>query len=124
MRKVIGNGVMVLLLGVGAGCAAIGYGPSKDSLNAQLPSGVRLLSSDRERCRGNVQVEESNRGLVLHEGQNATFRVQESEDEGVEWSCIGEQTSKSEGLGCPEDTSYVRVTRAGETDQVLFDCYG
>ena len=105
-------------------------GVSESARNARLPIGVTLLDSDQEQCAGAVQLEESisdrelRTGLVLERGENATFAIEGDDEEEIEWTCVGESSSDSEAVDCPDETSHVRVTRAGTGDELLLECYG
>lgn len=111
-----------------AGCASTS-GLGERAGGTRLPTGVTLLRSDQEQCSGVVQVYDekgSNRKerpeLVVRRGENATFVVKD-EDE-LEWTCVGESSTDSEDVNCPNDTSHVRVTRAATGGDLLFECYG
>ena len=66
--------------------------------------------------------------LVVQRGENATFQIDiddEAEDENVEirWTCVGDVAAEREAVGCPDETSHVRITRATGND-FLLECYG
>jgi hypothetical protein len=114
------------------GCASVDVnGGSRD---ARLPTGVTLLGSDRDECGGIIQVREErstgqSRGaeLVLRQGQNATFEIDEdanSNDDEIEWTCIGESSSSTDSVDCPDDTSHVRITRSAQGEDFLLECFG
>lgn len=108
------------LVAVLAGCAATG--PS-DRTGARLPEGVTLLESEQDSCEGSLHVADGVRGsrdIVLRPGQNASFRVAR---ERVAWTCVGE-SSTSDAVNCPRDTSHVRITRPAAGDDFLLECYG
>jgi len=110
-------GVLTVL----AGCATTG---PTDETGARLPDGVTLLESTQDRCSGIVHVNEGPRGsdeVVLRPGENASFRVS---DERIEWVCIGESSTSDDDIDCPDDTSYVRITRPSAGEQFLLECYG
>ena len=120
--------LVAALLTVCAGCASLGSGPSESARYARLPTGLTLLDSDNGRCEGTVQVreEESSRGddeVVLKPGENATFEVDDEEDE-IEWSCIGGERSVSERVDCPEATSHIRILRTADRGDITTECYG
>ena len=114
-----------------AGCASISDNDEQDARSARLPTGVTLLDSNREECGGSVAIDDSaikssrREDLVIARGQNATFEVDADSDDDVaiEWTCVGSAKTERERIECPEDTSWVRVTRA-TGDDFLFECYG
>jgi len=114
-----------------AGCASISDNDEQDARSARLPTGVTLLDSNREECGGSVAIDDSaikssrREDLVIARGQNATFEINADSDEDVEiqWTCVGTANTERERVECPEDTSWVRVTRA-TGDDFLFECYG
>jgi hypothetical protein len=105
-----------------SGCAAFDSG---------LPTGVTLLDSSREECAGSVALDDRimasarREDLVIQRGQNGTFEVDADADRDVEieWTCVGSANTERETIECPEDTSWVRVTRASG-DDFLLECYG
>ena len=113
-----------------AGCATTSEN-EQDARSARLPTGVTLLDSNREECGGSVAIDDSaikssrREDLVIARGQNATFEINADSDEDVEiqWTCVGTANTERERVECPEDTSWVRVTRA-TGDDFLFECYG
>jgi hypothetical protein len=108
--------------GLLAGCASTG---SNDDGTARLPTGVKLLDSDRNTCNGVVHVDKrsvaSSREIVVRPGQNAAFK---NEGDRIDWTCIGQSSSNDERTSCPDRTSYVRITRPAEGDSLLVECYG
>ncbi len=107
-----------------AGCATVG----SDETGARLPTGVTLLDSNTDRCSGTVHVDErsaASRDIVLRPGENAAFRVDDRDrDRRIEWTCIGQSSSDRDSVSCPDRTSYVRITRPSNGDQMLVECYG
>ena len=63
--------------------------------------------------------------LVIQRGGNATFELDANADDDIEidWTCVGSANTQRERIECPEDTSWVRVTRA-TGDDFLLECYG
>lgn len=90
---------------------------------ARLPDGVTLLESGEDSCEGVVHIAEGIRGseVVVRAGQNASFRATGDE---IEWTCVGESSASEDSLECPDDTSYVRITRPAAGDDFLVECYG
>jgi hypothetical protein len=115
---------------LGAGCVTTAT-DDNDGRSVRLPTGVTLLDSDRQECAGAVAIDESALGstrrsdLVIERGQNATFEVDADADEDVEieWTCVGAADTDREAVECPDETSYVRITRGADDDFVL-ECYG
>jgi hypothetical protein len=113
-----------------AGCATTSEN-DQDARSARLPTGVTLLDSNREECAGSVAIDDSSvasarrEDLVIARGQNATFEIDGDADEDVEieWTCVGTANTERETVDCPEDTSWVRITRATD-DDFLLECYG
>ena len=114
-----------------AGCASISDNDEQDARSARLPTGVTLLDSNREECGGSVAIDDSaikssrREDLVIARGQNATFEVDADSDDDVaiEWTCVGTAKTERERIECPEDTSWVRISRA-TGDDFLLECYG
>ena len=116
-----------------SGCAMFGSetDEGQDARSARLPTGVTLLDSSREECAGSVALDDSvmasarREDLVIQRGQNGTFEIDADADEDVEieWTCVGSANTERETIECPEDTSWVRVTRAAGND-FLLECYG
>jgi hypothetical protein len=129
MRKVSICLVLVAPVAFLAGCALTTTGPDEDSRAARLPTGVTLLESDQNECDGVVQIDEDSvqsarrSDLVIQQGQNATFEVDDDEDE-IGWSCVGESDADEDTIDCPDATSHVRITRASTGDDFLLECYG
>lgn len=115
-----------------SGCAAFtSETDEQDARSARLPTGVTLLDSSREECEGSVALDDSvmasarREDLVVQRGQNATFEIDVDADEDVEieWTCVGTANTERETMECPDETSWVRVTRASG-DDFLLECYG
>ena len=95
-------------------------------------TGVTLLESDRSECAGSVAIDERlvsgarRADLVIQPGQNAVFEIDANDDNDVDidWTCVGTSDTDEETVECPDETSYVRVTRASTGDDFLFECYG
>jgi hypothetical protein len=121
--------LIAALLTVCAGCESLGTGPEESSRYARLPTGLTLLDTDSGgRCAGNVQVREEESGkrddeIVLKPGENATFAIEDDDDE-IEWSCIGGERSVGERIDCPDATSHVRILRTADRGDVTTECYG
>ena len=116
---------------LGAGCVTTAT-DDNDGRSVRLPTGVTLLDSDRSECEGAVAIDESivastrDSDFVIERGQNATFQVDadaDDEDVEVEWTCVGAANTDRNALECPEETSYVRITR-GADEEFLLECYG
>jgi hypothetical protein len=113
-----------------AGCVTTGT-DDNDGRSARLPTGITLLDSDRDECAGSVTIDDSlienaaRSDLVIQQGQNATFQVDGDDDEDVEieWTCVGAADTDRNAVVCPDETSYVRITR-GAGDDFLLECYG
>jgi len=114
-----------------AGCASTSDKDAPDARSARLPTGVTLLDSNREDCAGSVAIDDSviasarREDLVIQRGQSATVELDAKADDDVEidWTCVGTAKTEREKIECPEDTSWVRVTRAAG-DDFLLECYG
>ena len=114
-----------------AGCAYTSDTDREDSRSVRLPTGVTLLDSNREECAGSVAIDDSviasarREDLVIQRGQNATFKLDTTADDDVEidWTCVGTASTERETIECPDDTSWVRITRA-EGNDFLLECYG
>jgi hypothetical protein len=114
----------------GAGCVTTGT-DDNDGRSARLPTGVTLLDSDRDECAGSVAIDDSvianaaRSDLVIQQGQNATFQVDGDNDEDIEieWTCVGAADTDRNATACPDETSYVRITR-GAGDDFLLECFG
>ncbi len=114
-----------------AGCAFSSNTSGSDPRTARLPTGVTLLDSNRNDCAGTVAIDESvvagarREGLVVQRGENATFAVVADADDDVQvkWTCVGTASTERETVNCPDETSYVRITRA-EGNDFLLECYG
>jgi hypothetical protein len=114
-----------------AGCAAITTTSDDDGRAVRLPTGVTLLESDRTECEGTVTIDEASvasarrSDLVIQPGENATFEVDADQDDlEIDWVCVGASDTERETVECPDETSYVRVTRAAAGDEFLFECFG
>jgi hypothetical protein len=120
MRKLVGLSLCVSL-GLLAGCAT----SSSEDSTARLPTGVKLLDSDRDTCDGVVHVNSrsvaSSREVVVRPGQNAAFKI---DGDRVNWTCIGQNRSNDQSTSCPTRTTYVRITRPASGDELLVECYG
>jgi hypothetical protein len=115
---------------LGAGCA-VTTTTDDDARAARLPTGVTLLESDRNECEGAVTIDEGSianarrSDLVIQPGQNATFEVDDDEDEReIEWVCVGTSDTDRDAVNCPDETSHVRITRATTGDEFLLECFG
>jgi hypothetical protein len=133
MQKLpIGCGLLIVL-SLLAGCASTAPGLGSEAGNASLPSGLTLLDSDEAECDGTVQVademiEDDDEGLeaefYVEAGENATFELEEESEE-IQWACTDDDDSPEiESMRCPEDASHVRITRATDGGELLFECYG
>ena len=113
------------------GCATT-TSTDEDARAARLPTGVTLLESDRSECAGSVAIDERlvsgarRADLVIQRGQNAVFEIDAEDDNDVDidWTCVGASDTDEATVECPDETSYVRVTRASTGDEFLFECYG
>jgi hypothetical protein len=114
-----------------AGCASTSDKDAPDARSARLPTGVTLLDSNREDCAGSVAIDDSviasarREDLVIQRGQSATFELDTKADDDVEidWTCVGNAKTERAKVECPDDTSWVRVTRPAG-DDFLLECYG
>jgi hypothetical protein len=115
-----------------SGCAVFDSDTNEqDARSARLPTGVTLLDSSREECAGSVAIDDSvvegarREDLVIQRGQNATYEIDADagEDVEIEWTCVGTADTQRETIECPEETSWLRVTRA-TGDDFLLECYG
>jgi hypothetical protein len=114
------------------GCEAMSTTPGlgEEADMADL-SGMTLLGSDQAECEGVLQVdadqdadEDFDDGRFVESGQNATFEL-DDENENLPWACVGEDGDRaSDTLECPDNATHVRITRADDGGEVLFECYG
>jgi len=132
MQKLLTSCGLLLSLSLLAACATTTPGLGDEAGNRSLPSGLTLLDSDEGECDGAVQVgeemlEDEGDGLdnsfLVEAGENATFEL-ESGHEDIEWACVDDDSSEIESLECPSDASHVRITRATDGGELLFECYG
>jgi len=132
MQKLLASGAAALLVLALGGCETTSGTPGLgDESNLTDLSGLRLLGSDETDCDGVLQVDSEQdddddlgEGLYVESGANATFEL-ENDDEDLDWACIGEDgDSRSDTFDCPDGATHVRITRAGDGDNVLFECYG
>ena len=122
---------LTALAALTAGCVYGSNTSQSDARNARLPTGVTLLASKGNDCAGTVAIDDSvvagssREGLVVQRGENATFKVSAEayDDVQIKWTCVGTTASERETVNCPDETSYVRITRA-EGDDFLLECYG
>lgn len=134
MQKLLASGAAALLVWVLGGCAVEPFTPGlgEESGSADL-SGLTLLESDEADCDGMVQVdsdplEDDGDGLggefFVQAGQNTVFELDDDEED-MDWACVSEDgDSDVETLECPDGATHVRITRAGDGGEVLFECYG
>lgn len=130
MRNPISFTIVFAVLAAAAGCTTLDSGGGQTSRYARLPTGVTLLDTDSGRCSGAVQVREEQGGrtrdseLLLKPGENATFAIDVSDGDELEWSCIGEERSVRSEVDCPDATSHVRITRRAEGADLTLECFG
>jgi hypothetical protein len=132
MQKLLtGCGILVALLLLAA-CVTTTPGLGGEAGNTTLPSGSTLLDSDEGECDGTLQVgdeaiEDDGEGLeaefFVEAGENGTFELEEGYDE-IEWACVGGDSSDVDTMRCPRGTTHVRITRATDGGELLFECYG
>ena len=118
---------------LGSGCA-VTTTTDEDARSARLPTGVTLLDSNRNQCAGSVAIDERSIGserrsdLVIQRGQNAVFEIDTDsdidDDVDIGWTCVGAADADRETTECPDETSYVRITRASTGNEFLLECYG
>ena len=116
---------------LGSGCA-VTTSTDDDARSARLPTGVTLLDSDRNECAGSVAIDEGSiasarrSDLVIQRGQNAVFEIDadDNDDVEIEWTCVGASNTDRDTVECPDETSYVRITRASTGNEFLLECYG
>ncbi|HEU4616711.1 MAG TPA: hypothetical protein VFV10_01655, partial [Gammaproteobacteria bacterium] len=83
--------ILFLPLSLLAGCASTASGLGEEAGTTKLPTGLKLLDSEKQTCGGNVQVGQDATGRALDEklfvkpGQNGTFEVRDSD---VRWACV------------------------------------
>lgn len=109
-------------------CATTASGLGEQAGTTELPTGLKLLDSEKGECTGNVQMDQSSvlhadlgSDLFVNAGQHGTFQVSEGD---VRWACVHGSSPNVEELNCPSDTHYVRVTRDEDGDSLLFECFG
>ncbi|HUQ51691.1 MAG TPA: hypothetical protein VM692_05685 [Gammaproteobacteria bacterium] len=116
---------------LGSGCAST-TSTDEDARSARLPTGVTLLDSDRNECSGSVAIDERSvanarrADLVIQRGQNAVFQIDADDNDDVEidWTCVGAANTDRNTVECPDETEYVRITRATTGNDFLLECYG
>ena len=132
MQKLLTLCGLMVALSLLASCAATTPGLGYEAGNRSLPSGVTLLDSDEAECDGAVQVgeemiEDEGEGLddafLVEAGENATFELEDDFEE-IEWACVDDDSSEVESMRCPRDATHVRITRATDGGEMLFECYG
>ena len=132
MQKLLTSCGFLLALSLLTGCAATTPGLGDQAGNTSLPSGLTLLDSDEGECDATVQVggdtiEDDGDGLqaelFVEPGENATFQL-EDEYEEIEWACVGGDSPEVESMRCPSGATHVRITRATDGGELLFECYG
>lgn len=132
MQKLLASGASALLvLFTLGGCETMSTTPGLgDDADMTDLSGLTLLESDESECDGILQVDSDEDdddlgdGRFVETGQNATFEL-DGDDEDLDWACVGEDgDSADDTLECPDGATHVRITRAREDDEVLFECYG
>jgi len=111
--------------------AVAGSAVSAQEVGTRLPNGVTLLGADVTPCRntlvieprgeqGDERVRRDDDETRVREGQ---FVVLEVDDPNVGWVCLGDST-RSDTLECPGETTHVRISRSIDDDVVLFECFG
>lgn len=132
MQKLLTSFGLSLSLVLLAGCAATTPGLGSEAGNRSLPSGLTLMDSDEAECDGSVQIaeetiEDEGEGLddsfLVEAGENATFELEGGYEE-IEWACVEDDSSDVESMRCPRDATHVRITRATDGGELLFECYG
>lgn len=108
-------------------CAAVAQ-----EVGTRLPNGVTLLGADSTPCSNALMIEgraadgdelarlRDDEVARVREGQ---FVVLEVDDPNVGWVCLGDSTS-SDTMECPSETTHVRISRNIDDDIVLFECFG
>jgi hypothetical protein len=130
MRNSVSYGIIAAVLAAASGCTTLDSSGGESSRYSRLPTGVTLLDTDTARCSGSVQVREERSGrsreseLLLRPGENATFAVDISDGDELEWSCIGDARSATSEVDCPDSTSHVRIMRRAEGNDLALECYG
>ena len=117
-----------LIWAVAAACAAVTV--SAQEVGTRLPNGVTLLGADAAPCRDTLVIEQSGEeGDARFEDDEVArvrqgqFIVLEVDDPNVGWVCLGD-SSRSDTMECPSETTHVRISRNIEDDVVLFECFG
>ena len=132
MQKLLTSCGLLLALSLLASCAATTPGLGDQAGNRSLPSGLSLLDSDQAECDGSVQVaeemiEDEGEGLddsfLVEAGENATFEFEDDYEE-IEWACVDDDSSDVDSMRCPSSATHVRITRATDGGEILFECYG
>ena len=132
MQKLLTGCGFLVSLSLLAGCAATTPGLGNEAGNTRLPSGLTLLDSDKGECDGTVQladdmIENAGEGLqadfFVEPGENATFELEEEYGE-IEWACVGGDSAEVESMRCPRGATHVRITRATDGGELLFECFG
>jgi hypothetical protein len=98
-----------------AGCVVV-----DESREDELPTGVTLLETEQGACSGALEFE-GDSDVIFEVGEGGTFRV---EDDDIEWRCLSDSSRSSGETECPDDTSYVRITRDEDDAEFTLECYG
>jgi hypothetical protein len=101
------------------------YAVSAQEVGTRLPNGVTLLGADSAPCADTLVIEPrgENADDELARIRAGQFVVLEVDDPGVPWVCLGD-SSRSDTMECPADTTHVRISRSIDDDVVLFECFG
>jgi hypothetical protein len=111
------------------GCAAVGpAGLGEQAGTTDLPLGLALLDSTASDCDDSVHVGSSSVAggrlgpqMFVEPGQNAAFRISETT---VVWACTDDDSSDFHEISCSEGATHLRVTRAVDGGDLLFECFG
>lgn len=110
-----------------AGAVAVGAASAQE-FGTRLPNGVTLLGADSTPCRNTLILEPRDERVQRRDDEEARVRegqfvVLEVDDPNLGWTCLGDST-RSDTMECPQDTTHVRISRSIDDDIVLFECFG
>lgn len=128
--RILRRAALPALMTALAGCASFGppSGLGDDAGTTDLPLGLALLDSSDASCDDSVHIGSSSVAggrlgpeMFVEPGQNASFRITEAN---VVWACTDDDSSDFNDIACSEAATHLRVTRAVDGGDLLFECFG